>query len=164
MTQWLEPRLISQRTGLWFPAPTRSCIAINSSSRESCALFWSLWVLHAHGAQAHAGKTPIHTKRKIKIKFIKLGMVVHAYKNKYKLTMCSACNVYFLNNTTPYMILNHRMRDWRDSSMFKNICCFAKDLGSTSSIHKAPAPRDVTLFWPLWTPDIHMVHICKIKL
>ena len=59
-------------------------------------------------------------------------MVVHAYKNKYKLTMCSACNVYFLNNATPYMILNHKMRDWRDSSMFKSTGCLCKGPGFDS--------------------------------
>ena len=58
----------------------------------------------------------------------KLCMVVRACKNTYKLTMCSACKVYSLNNITPYMILNHREteRDWRDSSVFKSTCWFCR--------------------------------------
>ena len=138
MTQWLEHWLLSQRTEFGSQHPqihapadlpedlglVPSTHKVMHSSSESGALFWSLWVLHAHGAQAHAGKTPKPTKRGEKSKFIKLCMVVRACKNTYKLTMCSACKVYSLNSITPYMILNHREteRDWRDSSVFKSIC------------------------------------------
>ena len=145
MTQWLEQWLISQRTWVWFPAPTRSYITINSSSREFGAFFWSLWVLHAHGAQAHAGKTPKPTKRGEKSKFIKLCMVVRACKNTYKLTMCSACKVYSLNNITPCMILNHR-ETVETAQCLRALADFAKDLGSIPSIHTALAPRDMVLY------------------
>ena len=167
MTQWLEQWLISQRTWVWFPAPTRSYITINSSSREFGVLFWSLWVLHAHGAQAHAGKTPKPTKRGEKSKFIKLCMVVRACKNTYKLTMCSACKVYSLNNITPYMILNHREteRDWRDSSVFKSIYWFCKGPGFDSQYpHSSGSKGYGALFWPLWTPEIAMGQLRKIKI
>ena len=160
MTQWLEHRLIYQRTWVWFLAPTRSCTVPRNLVPSSGLCEYGMHMVHRHMQAKHPN--PQKGGKKVNSK---LCMVVRACKNTYKLTMCSACKVYSLNNITPYMILNHRMRDWRDSSVFKSICWFCKGPGFDSQYpHSSGSKGYGALFWPLWTPEIAMGQLRKIKL
>lgn len=107
-------------TRVWFPASTHMVAHMLPSSG---LLGYCMHMVHRH-MQAEEKKPPIHTKGR-KSKFIKLDIVVHARKkqNKHKLTICSACSAHALNNTAPYVTLNHRA-----------LAAFPEDLGLTPSI------------------------------